>query len=99
MRVRHRIPTIFSLYMVDVFCCALGCVILLWLLNLRNAEDQTQETTLLLHQAEEDYHKANARLKETEDLARTQGTDLTGARVLIADLAKRLEEVEAQEAA
>ncbi len=38
MRVRHRIPSIFSLAMVDVFCCALGCVILLWLINLREAK-------------------------------------------------------------
>jgi len=53
MRVRHRIPTVFSLYMVDVFCCALGCVILLWMLNLRAAEDQTQESTYLLRQADD----------------------------------------------
>src|SRR5206468_3254350 len=38
MRARHRIPTIFNLSMVDVLCCALGCVILLWLLNLREAK-------------------------------------------------------------
>jgi von Willebrand factor type A domain len=37
MRTRHRIPTIFNLSMVDVLCCALGCVILLWLLNFRDA--------------------------------------------------------------
>src|SRR6516164_1350705 len=37
MRVRHRIPSIFNLSMVDVLCCALGCVILLWLLNMRDA--------------------------------------------------------------
>jgi hypothetical protein len=37
MRTRHRIPTIFNLSMVDVLCCALGCVILLWLLNYREA--------------------------------------------------------------
>src|SRR5207248_9933181 len=41
MRVRHRIPTIFNLSMVDVLCCALGCVILLWLLNLREAKEET----------------------------------------------------------
>jgi archaellum component FlaC len=41
MRVRHRIPTIFNLSMVDVLCCALGCVILLWLLNLREANEET----------------------------------------------------------
>jgi predicted nucleic acid-binding Zn-ribbon protein len=38
MRMRHRIPTIFNLSMVDVLCCALGCVILLWLVNLREAK-------------------------------------------------------------
>ena len=41
MRVHHRIPTIFNLSMVDVLCCALGCVILLWLLNLRDARERS----------------------------------------------------------
>ncbi len=43
MRVRHRIPSIFNLSMVDVLCCALGCVILLWLVNSRAAKRQTDE--------------------------------------------------------
>jgi septal ring factor EnvC (AmiA/AmiB activator) len=43
MRTRHRIPNLFSLSMVDVLCCALGCVILLWLLNLREAKQRAQE--------------------------------------------------------
>jgi hypothetical protein len=38
MLTRHRIPTIFNLSMVDVLCCALGCVILLWLINFREAK-------------------------------------------------------------
>ncbi len=37
MRTRHRIPAIFNLSMVDVLCCALGCVIFLWLVNMREA--------------------------------------------------------------
>src|SRR5205807_1575353 len=41
MQTRHRTPTIFNLSMVDVLCCALGCVILLWLLNLREAKEET----------------------------------------------------------
>src|SRR5713226_335069 len=41
MQVRHRIPTIFNISMVDVLCCALGCVLLLWLLNLREAKEET----------------------------------------------------------
>jgi hypothetical protein len=43
MRVRHRIPSLFSLSMVDVLCCALGCVILLWLLNAKQHEDDIDE--------------------------------------------------------
>src|SRR4051794_9386538 len=41
MLVRHRTPTIFSIYMVDVLCCALGCVILLWQLYHAESEEQT----------------------------------------------------------
>ena len=37
---RHRIPSIFNIYMVDVLCCALGCVILLWQLNYHEAQEQ-----------------------------------------------------------
>jgi predicted nucleic acid-binding Zn-ribbon protein len=43
MRVRHRIPAIFSLSMVDMLCCALGCVILVWLLNAKQHEDDVEE--------------------------------------------------------
>jgi predicted nucleic acid-binding Zn-ribbon protein len=43
MRIRHRVPSIFNLSMVDVLCCALGCVILLWLLNLREARQRSEE--------------------------------------------------------
>ena len=42
MRVRHRIPSLFNLSMVDVLCCALGCVLLMWLLNLRDARDRAE---------------------------------------------------------
>ena len=38
---RNRIPTVFSIYMLDVICCALGCVILLWQLQHQEAEEQT----------------------------------------------------------
>lgn len=40
MRVRHKTPTFVSMWMLDVFCCALGCVTLLWLLNTRQAGDE-----------------------------------------------------------
>jgi hypothetical protein len=41
MIVRHRIPSVFGIYMVDVLCCALGCVILLWQVNYQEAQTQT----------------------------------------------------------
>jgi len=37
MRVRNKPPAFVSMWMLDVFCCALGCVTLLWLLNTREA--------------------------------------------------------------
>ena len=39
MKVRHKPPTLVSMWMLDVFCCALGCVTLLFLLNSRMATD------------------------------------------------------------
>src|SRR6476620_6045941 len=41
MLPRRTVPTVFSIYMVDVLCCALGCVILLWQVNFQEAEKQT----------------------------------------------------------
>jgi hypothetical protein len=65
MRVRHRIPSIFNLSMVDVLCCALGCVILLWLINLREAKehedaaaDESRQTAALLAAAQADRDDA-----------------------------------------
>jgi hypothetical protein len=40
MRIHHKTPSIFNLSMVDMLCCALGCVILLWLLNMRDARER-----------------------------------------------------------
>ena len=43
MRTRHRQPVVFTLYMMDVFCCALGCVTLLWLLGMRQTKQKADE--------------------------------------------------------
>jgi hypothetical protein len=50
MRTRHRMPMIFSLSMMDVFCCTLGCVILLWLINQREAMLRTKSAQEALEQ-------------------------------------------------
>src|ERR1051326_5599794 len=46
MANRNRIPTVFSIYMLDVICCALGCVILLWQWQHYEAEQQAEAARL-----------------------------------------------------
>ncbi len=43
MGPRHRTPSIFNLSMVDILCCALGCVILLWLVKQQAADAEAAE--------------------------------------------------------
>jgi len=40
---RHKVPTIFNIYMLDVICCALGCVVLLWQVAHQQAESTTSD--------------------------------------------------------
>jgi uncharacterized coiled-coil DUF342 family protein len=67
MVTRHRIPTIFNLSMVDVLCCALGCVILLWLINLREAKQRA----LAAGQAAEQLALTRTRLSDTDTRLRS----------------------------
>jgi len=43
MRIRHKPPTLVSMWMLDVFCCALGCMILLWVLESLSSAEQTKK--------------------------------------------------------
>jgi hypothetical protein len=82
MRVHHKIPSIFTLSMVDVLCCALGCVILLWLINLREAK-QHEDT------ASETARVGAARLADTE-------VERDAAYGLLSEMDKRLADVVAE---
>src|SRR6266446_2652788 len=62
MRTRHRTPSVFSIYMVDVLCCALGCIILLWQVYYNESEVQTAEAKARTEQAE----KALSELSRTK---------------------------------
>lgn len=67
MTNRHRVPTIFTLYMVDVLCCALGCVIFLWFLKLHEAhlrEKAAAQTSSLLAKTRLDLDAANRALAD-----------------------------------
>lgn len=68
MRVRHKPPTLVSMWMLDVFCCALGCVTLLFLLNSRMATDAVkanQNALLDLESADKRLAAAIASLEST----------------------------------
>lgn len=101
MRVRHKVPAIFSLSMVDMLCCALGCVILVWLLNAKQAEDESterrEEIDKVMRQAQVEREESQRLLREARsehDRATARVRDLTlerdKAQTDLADLKNRL---------
>src|SRR5713226_417617 len=70
MQPRHKVPIVFTLYMVDVLCCALGCVILLWFLKIHEAKQKS----LLAEKREQAAAETGAMLAKTKaTLEETQG--------------------------
>ncbi|MFO0800962.1 MAG: VWA domain-containing protein [Gemmataceae bacterium] len=97
MRVRHKQPTLVSMWMLDVFCCALGCVTLLWLLNTRQATEQTtaaQAAFADLARVRDDLKLALTNLDSTKLRLNSEvkqlTADLGAVRVEKADLARNL---------
>jgi hypothetical protein len=75
MQTRHRIPTIFNLSMVDVLCCALGCIILLWLVYFKEARERSR----VVGKTATELTAAKARLQSiTAELTSTQQSLLAG---------------------
>lgn len=76
MRTRHKPPTLVSMWMLDVFCCALGCVTLLWLLNTREARENASragDALEILNRTESELKNRAAELLSTRsDLDQTR---------------------------
>jgi hypothetical protein len=79
MRTRHRIPSIFNLSMVDVLCCALGCVILLWLINFREARRRSEAVGMTAAALEEAQGRLSTLSDEAASLRRELGLARTTA--------------------
>ena len=79
MRIRHKIPSVFNLYMVDVLCCALGCVILVWQLDL----DKTAKTKAELNTT---IQASQARADDLELLRAALAKDLANSEKKATDL-------------
>src|SRR5262245_64422006 len=93
MRTRHKIPTIFNLSMVDVLCCALGCVILLWLVNFREAKQRTLaagQTAIKLDEAEKQLRDLQAERDAALAQVDKLGRERTQLRAQLTDVEDRL---------
>lgn len=85
MLLRHKVPTIFNIYMLDVICCALGCVILLWQVAHQEAESQTDDAkkqSAAAVGAREQYEKAQKGLLSAS-------SDVLVLQALLADWQKK----------
>lgn len=82
MRMRHRVPTLFTLSMLDVFVCALGCASLLWLWNERLAQDKTAEAERKMAELKTTGEELDRARERIDGLER----DLSGAQRQIAAL-------------
>ncbi|MCZ2341879.1 MAG: VWA domain-containing protein [Bacteroidales bacterium] len=79
MKPRPKLPSLVSMWMLDVFCCALGCVTLLWLLNTREAGVQAQRAGSAL----ERLTTTEQELQSTRTLLLATQTDLEQARLTL----------------
>ncbi|AWM40788.1 Chromosome partition protein Smc [Gemmata obscuriglobus] len=105
MRIRHKQPTLVSMWMLDVFCCALGCVTLLFLLNSRLATDAaraSRDARADLAHTDQQLATALAALETTRTKLATEEAErgkltaslaeLEGARLKLVDESRALTE-------
>jgi predicted nucleic acid-binding Zn-ribbon protein len=92
MRVRHKPPTLVSMWMLDVFCCALGCVTLLFLLNSRMASDAVRANQTALVDLAATDQKLAAALTDLESTRVKLLAEDANSKRLAANVAKLLED-------
>jgi myosin heavy subunit len=96
MRARHKTPTLVSMWMLDVFCCALGCVIMLWVLESLSSSEQSRKAKNAL----QDLGKSRTELISTRsDLDSTKKQLNSEIEDLRGQLAAMLAEKDAKELA
>src|SRR4051794_28837980 len=98
MIVRHKVPTIFNIYMLDVICCALGCVILLWQVNAREAEEQTAAAKAARTEAERNSAAADTARQSFEQASqrvRSVSAEVAHLTAALADSQKKYQSLAA----
>src|SRR5262249_44924377 len=97
MLLRHKVPTIFNIYMLDVICCALGCVILLWQVSHQEAEDQTakaKDSQSVAQKQSDAAVRARQQYEQSERDLLSASKDVLDLRAAIADLKQALDMTE-----
>lgn len=79
MTVRHKIPTIFSIYMLDVVCCALGCVILLWQVS----HQENESSIVLLDETRTELEATQRRLEKARISISSLTSEVDGLKVAV----------------
>jgi hypothetical protein len=103
MQTRHKIPIVFTLYMVDVLCCALGCVILLWFLKIHEAKQRSQEaarreqaaaeTGVMLAKTKATLEEIQGRLYSAQGLAESLEKDRDETQLRLTQASSRITEL------
>jgi hypothetical protein len=88
MRIRHKQPTLVSMWMLDVFCCALGCVTLLFLLNSRMASDEANANRTALIDLQTIREKLAAAVTNLEGTRLKLNSEEVGNRKLAASVSE-----------
>src|SRR5215510_4548066 len=91
MRIRHRVPTLFPFSMLAVFCCALGCVIFLWLYN----EKLAKERSVKAGQSQQELSHSQSDLVSAQMLIDSLKKDLAASRQALAARLAVLEKTQA----
>src|SRR5579864_9274363 len=92
MRIRHRVPTLFTLSMLDVFCCALGCVIFLWLYN----EKLAKERFIKAGKTQEELSQTQNDLVSAQNLIEELQKDLAYSRQMLTDRIAELDRTQSK---
>ncbi len=103
MQARHKVPIVFTLYMVDVLCCALGCVILLWFLKIHEAKQRSQEaarreqaaaeTGAMLAKTKATLEEIQGRLYSAQGLAESLEKDRDETQLRLTQASSRITEL------
>src|SRR5262245_43651756 len=101
MHLRHRIPVIFSLSMLDMLCCALGAVIFLMILNMWDARRQAKvlalertkvgDTVQRLTESQSELEKTQTDVTSTQTKLRALEEEVEMTKSKLADAEKSLE--------